>query len=169
MADTHCRECGTRLITKYLEHEGEVPYCPACGKFRFPLFNVVVSMIVVNEQNGRILLIKQYGKPDYMLVAGYVSKGENLKETIAREVKEETGLTAASITFNDTRYFAPTNALVCNFIVTVSDDSEFSPNYEIDSSSWFTPEQARENIIKGNPAEEFLELYLRKFRLDDHE
>ena len=59
------QECGTALIEKELEEEGIVPYCPKCQQYRFPMYNVAVSMIVVDEETGKILLIQQYGKDVY--------------------------------------------------------------------------------------------------------
>lgn len=58
----YCTECGTKLENRPLEHEGIIPFCPQCGEYRFPMYNVAVSMIVVNEDNGKLLLVKQYGK-----------------------------------------------------------------------------------------------------------
>ena len=49
MIQKHCHECGTALVEKELEGEGIVPYCPKCGQYRFPMYNVAVSMIVINE------------------------------------------------------------------------------------------------------------------------
>ena len=101
MIGKFCRECGTKLVPKELENEGIVPYCPECGQFRFPQYNVAVSMIVVNEEKDEILLIKQYGRPTYILVAGYVTQGEGLEDAVIREVREETGSsTAQSISRN---------------------------------------------------------------------
>ena len=71
MIQKHCFECGTALIEKELEEEGIVPYCPKCQQYRFPMYNVAVSMIVVDEETGKILLIQQYGRPSYILVAAY--------------------------------------------------------------------------------------------------
>ena len=48
MIQKHCFECGTALIEKELEEEGIVPYCPKCQQYRFPMYNVAVSMIVVD-------------------------------------------------------------------------------------------------------------------------
>ena len=45
MIQKHCFECGTALIEKELEEEGIVPYCPKCQQYRFPMYNVAVSMI----------------------------------------------------------------------------------------------------------------------------
>ena len=160
MIQKHCFECGTALVEKALEGEGIVPYCPECGQYRFPMYNVAVSMIVVNEQNGKILLIKQYGKPFYILVAGYVAKTEALEDAVVRELKEETGMTADQFQFNRTKYFEPSDTLMCNFTVFVKDASEMDANYEIDSYAWFTPDEARENIKKGSLASFFLNAYL---------
>ena len=48
MIQKHCFECGTALIEKELEEEGIVPYCPKCQQYRFPMYNVAVSMIAVD-------------------------------------------------------------------------------------------------------------------------
>ena len=58
MIQKHCWECGAALIEKPLEGEGIVPFCPVCGEYRFPMYNAAVSMIVVDENTGRILLIQ---------------------------------------------------------------------------------------------------------------
>ena len=55
----YCPECGTALVDKELEHEGMIPFCPHCRDYRFPMYNVAVSMIIVNEENQKTLLVKQ--------------------------------------------------------------------------------------------------------------
>ena len=160
MIQKHCFECGTALVERELDGEGVVPYCPECQQFRFPMYNVAVSMIVINEQNGTILLIKQSGKPSFVLVAGYVNRGEQVEHAVGREIKEETGMTVSRIQFNRTSFFEPSNTLMCNFTAFVKDDSELSTNAEIDSFQWFSPEEARQNIRPNSLAERFLNAYL---------
>ena len=160
MIQKHCFECGTALVERELDGVGVVPYCPECQQFRFPMYNVAVSMIVINEQNGTILLIKQYGKPSFVLVAGYVNRGEQVEHAVGREIKEETGMTVSRIQFNRTSFFEPSNTLMCNFTAFVKDDSELSTNAEIDSFQWFSPEEARQNIRPNSLAERFLNAYL---------
>ena len=160
MIQKHCFECGTALIEKELENEGLVPYCPMCEQFRFTMYNVAVSMIVINEQTGEILLIKQYGGPHFVLVAGYVNRGEQVEHAVGREIKEETGMTVSRIKFNRTSFFEPSNTLMCNFTAIVKDDSELLTNDEIDSYQWFSPEEARKNIRPNSLAEKFLNAYL---------
>lgn len=160
MSSNYCRECGTKLVPRELENEGIVPYCPKCEQYRFPQYNVAVSMIVVNEEKDEILLIQQYGRPSYILVAGYVSRGESLEDAVAREVREETGMTVSHMKFNRTQFFEKSDTLMCNFTAFVKDSSELDTNYEIDSYSWFTRDEARANIRPNSLAEYFLVSYL---------
>ena len=160
MSSTHCRKCGAKLIEKEMKNEGIVPYCPECEEYRFPQYNVAVSMIVVNKSKDEILLIQQYGRPSYVLVAGYVNRGESLEDAVRRELKEETGMTVSELKFNRTQFFERSESLMCNFTAFVEDDSEMDPNYEIDKYSWFSREGARENIRPDSLAEFFLNSYL---------
>ena len=156
----HCQECGEPLELRPLEGEGDIPYCAKCGKFRFPMYNVAVSMVVIDAKTGNILLIKQYGRDFYILVAGYVNRGEPLENAVVREVREETGMSVSRVRFNRTKFFEPSNTLMCNFTAFVDDASTISPNKEIDSFQWFSPEAARANIKPGSLASEFLNAYL---------
>ena len=69
-------------------------------------------------------------------------------------------MTDSSLTFNRTQFFEPSNTLMCNFTAFVNDDSELSTNEEIDSYRWFTPDEARENILQDSLASYFLNAYL---------
>ena len=155
-----CPACGTALEERHLEGEGTVPYCVHCAAFRFPQYNVAVSMIVRDEASGDILLIQQYGRPFYILVAGYVNRGEQAEQAVEREIREETGLTVTRARFNRTRFFEPSNTLMINFTAYVRDATALHTNGEIDRYRWFAPEEARKNIKPGSLAAAFLNAYL---------
>ncbi|MBQ1902697.1 MAG: NUDIX domain-containing protein [Lachnospiraceae bacterium] len=156
----YCTVCGSRLEDRFLETEGrDIPFCPTCQQYRFPMFNTAVSMIVMNESKDKIVLIKQYNKDRFILVAGYVNHGENVESAVIREVKEEMGLTVSSMEFNKSEYYEPSNTLMINFAVTVTDECVHE-NEEIDSYEWFTISKARDNIYSGSLAERFLLHYL---------
>ena len=153
----HCYECGEKLVDKELEGEGTVPFCPCCGEYRFPIFSTAVSMIVENPKRDKILLIKQYGRDSYILVAGYVNKGESAEDAARREVMEEIGIGLTEMHFNKSEYFAKSNTLMINFVcVADSEDlSNISPR-EIDEATWFSREDALKNIRPGSLAKRFL-------------
>ncbi|MBO4884548.1 MAG: NUDIX domain-containing protein [Clostridia bacterium] len=157
---SYCPACGARLVERPLEREGLVPYCERCAAFRFPQYNVAVSMIVRDERSGRILLIQQYGRPSYILVAGYVGRGERAEDAVVREIREETGLSTVRIRFNRTKFFEPSNTLMINFTAYVANADAIRVNEEIDRYEWFGPEAARRNIKPNSLAAEFLNAYL---------
>lgn len=151
----YCMHCGHKLDEKYLMGEGMVPYCPNCEEFRFPVYNTAVSMIVMNKELDRVLLIKQYGRDSYILVAGYVNKGEDAEDAVSREIKEEMGLKVLECHFNRSHYFAPSNTLMLNFTAIV-EEQDADPNTEIDAYKWFSIEEARANIRDKSLAQAFL-------------
>mgnify|MGYP001774855617 FL=1 len=69
------------------------------------MFNSAISAIIFNPDKTKILLIQQYGKKDNILVAGYISKGENAKQALLREIEEEVNLKISSYIYNDNEYF----------------------------------------------------------------
>ncbi|MBR2389199.1 MAG: NUDIX domain-containing protein, partial [Mogibacterium sp.] len=107
-----------------------------------------------------ILLIQQYGRPSYILVAGYVTRGESLEDACRREIREETGMTVSRIKYNRTEFFEKSDSLMCNFTIFVKDASELHTNYEVDRYAWFTRDEARANIRPNSLAEKFLVAYL---------
>jgi NAD+ diphosphatase len=68
----------------------------------------------------------------------------------------------SEIRFNRTKFFEPSNTLMCNFTAFAEDDSELNPNREIDSYEWFSFAEAKENIKPGSLAAEFLNAYLQE-------
>ena len=158
MEMNYCMQCGTRLHLKRHHFEGDVPYCDTCGEFRWPMYNTAVSMIVMNEQKDRVILIRQHHKPVYVLVAGYVNRGEDAEDAARREVMEELGLTVTSVHFNRSHFYPPTNTLMLNFTVTVA-EHDAHPNFEVDSWRWLTIEDARASIKPDGVAQGFLNGY----------
>ena len=157
---SYCEECGSELVERYLENEGIIPFCKSCGVYRFPKYNVAVSLITVDDENHKILLIKQYGRDSYILVAGYVNKGESAEDAAARELSEETGLKAGRTVYNSSRYFERSNTLMLNFTCHIEGPNELLLNDEVDEAEWFGFDEARENIRPDSLAQFFLNSYL---------
>jgi NAD+ diphosphatase len=155
-------ECGTELEGKHLENEGMIPYCNSCEGYRFPVFNTAVSMIILNKEQNKILLIKQYGGADYILCAGYVNKGENAEQAAVREIAEELGLQTVESRYNKSEYFEKNNTLMLNFSCIVANECLDGITDEVDQAEWFSIEDAQANIKKGSLAQRFLEGYLEK-------
>lgn len=158
---TYCEVCGEKLVMKECGIDGEVPYCLNCQQFKFPTFNSAISAIVFNLTKDKILLIQQYGRPHHILIAGYINKGENAKETLIREIKEEIGLSVIDYEYNDNEYYSKTNTLIHNYAVRVESE-KFHLTDEVDAAKWYTLDEVLDVIKPNSLAKSFLERYLMK-------
>ncbi|OQY94680.1 MAG: hypothetical protein B6D39_01120 [Anaerolineae bacterium UTCFX2] len=87
-----CLRCGAPLSLK--KSFGAVrPTCPDCGWVYFADPKVAVAAII--EQDQQVLLARRANDPYrglWTLPAGFVDAGEDPRDTVVRECREETGL-----------------------------------------------------------------------------
>ena len=155
----YCPVCGAKLSLRQHPTDGPVAWCPACEDWRYPLFTIAVSVAVLDPMRTRMLLIRQYGEPGSVFVAGYVDKGETAEDAVVREVREELGMTARELRFHRSRWYAPSETLMLHYSVTVPED-EPSPNWEVDDWEWVPIGEARSHVAPGGLAEQLLDDYL---------
>lgn len=157
-----CMACGAKLERRFLENEGMIPYCPVCRAFRFPVFSTAVIMIVMNQPQDKILLIQQYGRDAWILVAGYINKGEDAEHAVRREVKEEIGLDVIQMQYQGSAYFRKTNSLMLCFSCLVDDETLDGITAEVDRAAWFPVAQAQQKICPDSIAQKFLDGFLQR-------
>ena len=153
-----CPVCGRRLHPKPNPPEEPALYCDSCGEYRFPLYSTAVSVIVLDPKREKMILIRQYGKSDLILVAGYVDKGETAEAAVFREVREELGMEAKELRFLCSHYYAPSETLMLNYLVVTADETPH-PNWEVDSWEWVPVREAIGKVKPGGLAETLLRDY----------
>lgn len=87
-----CPFCSRRLQTRPYEGH-KIKFCPVCRWTYYP--HVAASVAAVIIKNGQALMVQRKREPyksTWMFPAGFIEFGEHPLETLAREVKEETGL-----------------------------------------------------------------------------
>ena len=117
---------------------------------------------------NKILLLQQTNRNDFILLAGYVGKGENAEDTLVREVREEVGLNVVAYEFMRSRYFERTNTLMLNFISVADSEDVSQVNSEVEKAVWFSLEDALTTIKDGSLAKTFLLAIVEKIRLGTH-
>ncbi|HIR66875.1 MAG TPA: NUDIX domain-containing protein [Candidatus Coproplasma avicola] len=152
----YCSVCGEKLALVVNKYEGLVPFCKNCNEYRFPQFATAVSLVVTNRAKDKILLAKHLGQDDYILIAGYVKKGETAEKAVTREFKEETKLNAVKYKYMSSRYHEPRNVLMLNFLVIAENGDVVADPGEIEECTWFGFDEALEKVRKNSVAEAFL-------------
>lgn len=139
----HCPRCGQPLAADAKQPASLE--CGACG-FRF-YFNAAAAVAAfVRREDGRWLFIRRAKEPGRGKLApagGFVDLGETAEAAVRRELREEIGVTVATVTFlcsqpnsylyRDVTY--PTLDLF--FIATLDSGSEPMVLEEVTSVGWF--------------------------------
>ena len=91
-----CSTCGAPMVM----HTDISKICTSCGRQVWPLLQTAIIVLISRGDEVVLVHAKNFKKPFYGLVAGFVETGETLEEAVRREVKEETQLDITNI-----RYF----------------------------------------------------------------
>ena len=98
------------------------------------------AVIVVVEHAGRCLLARQKGWPDMLhsCLAGFVEPGESAEEAVAREVKEEAGVTVRSVTARGSQPWPYPCSLMLGFWARTDDDRIAPADDELAHAAWYS-------------------------------
>ena len=114
--------------------------CTKCGEEVFPRLNPATVVLVTRGEEALLVHARNFSRPMYALVAGFVETAESLEECVAREVMEET-----SLKIRDIRYFGsqswpfPSQLMVAFTAKYDSGELEFADG-ELTSGGWFSRE-----------------------------
>ncbi len=136
----YCGCCGGKMEHSKTER---AMICPKCGNIVYPRINPAV---IVGVKNGDKLLLTKYrnGYSHNALVAGFAEFGETLEQTVAREVKEETGLSVRNIRYYKSQPWGIALDLLAGFYCEVDgDDTIHMDENELKYASWVK----REDIV----------------------
>ncbi|MGH7961818.1 MAG: NAD(+) diphosphatase, partial [Candidatus Binatia bacterium] len=130
----YCGRCGSR--THPTEKE-RAKVCPQCGLLNFP--RLAPAIIVAVTRGEKILLARSAHFPQglFSVLAGFVEPGETIEECVAREVKEEVGITVDNIRYFGSQPWPFPHSLMIGFTAEyVEGELKLDPT-EIVEAGWF--------------------------------
>ncbi len=152
----YCPQCGSSLELREIGDEGLVPFCSPCSIPYFDSFGNCIITLVVNEHNELALLKQEYvSMTNWVLVAGYMKKGETLEESVRREVAEETGQIAEELEYISSYYYEKKELLMVGFKCNVIKRA-FLSSKEVDNIGWFSFDEAEQLLREGSIAHKLL-------------
>jgi len=141
MRFNYCPICGRKLEIRNSWDEGGVPYCPIDDIMYFDTPKPCIVVAIVKEK--QILLLKQnyIYENSKVLLSGYVTNGENVEETVHREVKEEAGLTIKDLKYLGSDYLESKEIVMLTFMA-FYDSGEIKKSAEVDFVEWISLDNA---------------------------
>ncbi|WP_030539185.1 NAD(+) diphosphatase [Sphingobium sp. DC-2] len=128
-----CSVCGSPTQA---EKAGWSRRCGACSSEHFPRVDPVAIMLA--EHDGRVLLGRQHRWPErfYSALAGFIEPGETIEEAVAREIKEEAGVTVHSVRYVMSQPWPFPSSLMVACIGVAGDDALTLDETEIEHAFW---------------------------------
>lgn len=146
----YCPYCRNILVKKEIGDEGLIPYCASCKVPLWDVFTTSIIAAVVNDNNEIALLRQNHvSTTKYVLVAGIMKPGESAEETVAREIKEEIGLTVKSLEYIRSFPYKKKEMLMLRYKAAVEKDN-FTLSKEVDSVEWVKLESALELLRESS-------------------
>lgn len=132
------RFCGICARPTELDANECAMLCPNCHYHFYPKVNT--SMIVLVYRGDEILLARSPHFPPemYSVLAGYVSPGESVEETIVREVKEEVNIDVKNIRYYGSQAWPFPNTLMLGYYAEYASGDMQIDNKEIEAAGWYT-------------------------------
>ena len=125
---------------------------PVTGHEEFPRIDPAV-ICLVHDGGDRAVLARQAVWPERMfsLLAGFVEAGESFEVCVAREIREEIGLTVRDVRYLGSQPWPFPRSLMVGFHALGDPDEEFAFNDgEIAEAAWFTRDEVRAALDAGD-------------------
>jgi NAD+ diphosphatase len=140
MRHRFCGSCGAPTVVGC---GGSVRTCTSCGAEHFPGPHAVVIMVVWRGDRCLLGQGRGWAPARYSALAGFVDQGETIEEAVAREVKEEVGLTVDEVVYHSSQPWPFPMSLMIGCFARVTDDALTVDPEELDDARWFSREEIR--------------------------
>jgi ADP-ribose pyrophosphatase YjhB (NUDIX family) len=139
----YCPKCGMRLATR-LEGGRERLACPECTYVFFGEFSIGVGGVVIRD--GKALLIRRGQEPRrgwWQIPGGYAEHDEEIDQAVAREVFEESGVSARPLGVLGLRNMLgdPSTNIYVIFAMESTGGEPRADGEEITGVGFFSPEE----------------------------
>ena len=130
-----CANCGQKTE---MSDAGYRRHCPACKTDHFPRTDPVVIMAV--RFGDKMLLGRQkaWALGMYSAVAGFMEPGETLEQAVAREVKEETGITVGKVHYVASQPWPFPSSLMVGCVAEATSETISLDDKELEAARWFS-------------------------------
>jgi NAD+ diphosphatase len=129
-----CGSCGQKTERSLTER---AKICTPCNSHVFPPIAPVMLALIWREDEILLARSSHFSTGVYSILAGFVEPGETLEQTVAREVKEEVGLTIKNLQYIASQPWPFQSNLMLGFIAEYDSGDIIIDKTELEDAQWF--------------------------------
>ena len=154
-----CSRCGNPTVLRQTERSRE---CTRCGQIHFP--RLAPAIIVLVERGTQILMARSrhFAPGIFSVLAGFVEPGESLEEAVAREVKEESGISVKDIRYFGSQPWPFPHSLMIGFTAAYAGGEIILEDSELEAAGWFTADNLPPQPGKISIARKLIDSFVEK-------
>lgn len=154
-----CSRCATTLTMKTDER---AKICPNCNLLFYPKLSPAIIVAVTRGRQILLARSPRFPSGNYSVLAGFVEPGETAEETVAREVKEEVGITVGNIQYFGSQYWPFPDSFMLGFTADYVAGEIVIDNHEIIEAKWFDVTHLPPPPFKASIASHLVENFIAK-------
>ncbi|MFA5495235.1 MAG: NAD(+) diphosphatase [Porticoccaceae bacterium] len=129
-----CGTCGAE--TSLLDGE-RARACKVCGQSFYPRLSPCIMALITRGDECLLARNKQWTRPFFSALAGFVEPGESAEEALRREVMEEVGLEVGALHYHASQPWPFPGQLMIGFFADYGGGEICIDDVEIAEASWF--------------------------------
>lgn len=154
-----CGRCGAKTHPLTTER---ARICTACNRITYP--RISPAIIVLVKKGEEVLLARSSRSPPgvFSVIAGFNEPGENLEQTVHREVGEEVGIAVRNLRYFGSEPWPFPDSLMIGFVADHAGGDIRVDNQEIEAASWFTRDTLPSFPSKASISRALIEAWIRR-------
>ena len=148
----HCAVCGAPTDQF---RGGWGRKCGGCGAEHFPRVDPVVIMLAICGDHALVARQPQFPPRFFSALAGFVEPGESLEEAVTRELWEEAGVRAHSVSYVASQPWPFPSSLMIGCMARVDDPALTLDTTELEAAIWVTQSEVAA-ALSGAPDAPFM-------------
>ena len=154
-----CGRCGAK--TRPLTTE-RARICTVCNRITYP--RISPAIIVLIKKGEEVLLARSPRSPPgvFSIIAGFNEPGENLEQTVHREVGEEVGVAVQNIRYFGSEPWPFPDSLMIGFVADYAGGDIRIDNLEIEAAGWFTRDTLPSVPTKASITRALIEAWIQR-------
>jgi len=144
----YCGACGAETVADWSGHRRR---CDGCNREHFPRTDPAIIVLVTHDDRALLARNPAWPRGFSSVLAGFVEPGESLEDAVAREVKEEVGLTVETVTYESSQPWPFPSSIMLGFRAEATNDALDPDPEEIADACFYTRDELAHGAVGMPP------------------